>query len=180
MAEKCILCNTVEGKTKLEKVYDDGKVTAVVHPRGAAVGHVFVFPNKHYQIFEQIPDYEAGHLFDVVNKISIAVFEALEVQGTNIILQNGVAAGQEIPHVCVHIIPRKEGDNLDFQWEPKRITEEQLSTVEQNLKKATADIGNFEKEEKKKKAKTKKKEKKKIDAEKEKENYMIKQLERIP
>jgi len=177
---KCILCNTVEGETKLEKIYEDDKVTAVVHPRGAAVGHVFVFPNEHYQIFEQVPDYEVEHLFDVVNKISIAVFEALGVQGTNIILQNGLAAGQEIPHVCIHIIPRKEGDDLDFQWEPKRLTEEQISTVEEKLKNVASDIGSFEKEKKKKEVKVKKEKKKRLKAEKEKENYMIKQLERIP
>ena len=60
---ECIFCNTVEGKTKLERVYEDKDLIAVVHPRGAVAGHVLVFPKKHYQIFEQIPDYEVKHLF---------------------------------------------------------------------------------------------------------------------
>ena len=99
--------------------------------------------------------------------------------GTNIILQNGVAAGQEIPHICVHIIPRNEGDGLDFQWEPKRLTEEQMSAVELKVKEASGEVGKFEDKEKKKPIKIEKKVKK-VKADDDKENYMIKQLERIP
>ncbi|MBR9691499.1 HIT family protein [Candidatus Woesearchaeota archaeon] len=177
----CIFCNTVEGKTKLEKVYEDAEVVAVVHPRGAVPGHILVFPKKHYQVFEIMPDYEIGHLFDVVNKISIAVFEAIQAQGTNIIMQNGVSAGQELPHVVVHIIPRKEGDGLDFQWTPKQMTQEEVSSIELKLKEAASEIGEFEKEKKKEAVKVEGKEEKKKPAdEEEKDEDMAKQLERIP
>ncbi len=176
----CIFCNTIEGKTKLEKIYEDKEVVAVVHPRGSVVGHVIVFPKKHYQIFEQMPDYETAHLFNVVNKISVAVFEAIKSAGTNIILKNGVAAGQEIPHVCVHIIPRSEGDDIGLQWDPKQMTQEQMSSVELKLKDAASEIGDFEKEKRKEPVKIEKNETKKLTAEEEKENYLIKQLERIP
>ncbi len=175
----CIFCNTVKGKTKLEKIYEDKDFIAVAHPRPAVPGHVFVFPKQHYQIFEQVPDYEVAALFNVVNKISVAVFEAVKAAGTNIILQNGVAAGQEIPHICVHIIPRNEGDGLDFQWEPKPLTEEQMSAVEKKVKEASGEVGQFEDKKKKEPIKIEKKVKK-VKDEEGKENYMIKQLERIP
>jgi len=176
----CIFCNAVKGETKFRKIYEDAEVFAVAHPRGAAPGHILVFPKKHYQIFEQIPDYEITHLFSVVNKLSIAVFEGIKAEGTNIIIQNGVAAGQEIPHVCIHIIPRKQDDELPLQWKPKRLTEEQMSAVELKLKGAASEIGAFETEKKKEHVKTEKEETKILKAEKEKENYMIRQLERIP
>lgn len=175
----CIFCNAEKGETKLDRIYEDKEIVAVVHPRPAVPGHVIVFPKKHYQIFEQISDYEAAGLFNIANKISIAVFEGIKAAGTNIILQNGVAAGQEIPHVCIHIIPRKEGDNIDFQWQPKRLTEEQMSSVELKVKEAASEIGKFEKEKKKESVKIEKKIEK-IKAEEQKENYLIKQLERIP
>ena len=126
----CIFCNAVNGETKLEKVYEDKEVLAVIHPRGAVPGHIIVIPKKHYQIFEQVPDYEITHIFDVVNKLSIAVFEGVKSAGTNIIIQNGVAGGQEVPHVVIHIIPRSEGDTLDFQWDPKQMTQEEMSSIE--------------------------------------------------
>jgi len=175
----CIFCNTVKGETKLDKIYEDKDMIAVMHPRPAAPGHILAFPLKHYQIYEQIPDYELIHLFNVVNKLSIAVFEGAAAAGTNIIVQNGVAAGQEIPHVVVHIIPRQEGDNVGLQWDPRQLTQEQMASVELKLKEAASEIGSFEKEKKKEAVKIEKKTEK-IKAEEEKENYLIKQLERIP
>jgi len=177
MSETCVFCQAVKGKVKLEKIYEDDKIAAVLHPRPAAKGHVLVFSKKHYNILEQIPDYEIGEIFKKVNKISIAAFEGVKAQGTNIIIQNGVAAGQEIPHVSVNIIPRKENDGINFQWQPKQLTEEEMSTVELQLKEEAEKIGGFEKEEKKEPVKLDKKaEKLKADE----ENYLIKKLIRIP
>lgn len=175
----CLFCKAVKGKTKLEKIYEDKKAIAAMHPAPASLGHVLVFPKTHYQIVEQIPDYEIASLFKLVNKLSSAVFEALGVKGTNIIIQNGVAAGQEIPHVCIHIIPRDDNDNINLLWKPKQLNEEEMSTVELKLKEGTKDIGSFETEEKKAPVKIEEKTEKLKQTEKG-ENYLIKQLERIP
>lgn len=177
MSESCLFCQAVKGKTKLEKIYEDDKIVAVLHPRPAARGHVMVFSKKHYNILEQVPDFEVGEIFKKINKISIAAFEGVKAQGTNIIVQNGVAAGQEVPHVSVHIIPRTENDGLNFQWQPKQLTEEEMSTVELQLKKEAETIGDFKKEEKKEPVEIEKKAKKlKVDE----NNYLVKKLTRIP
>ena len=139
-----------------------------------------VFPKKHYQIVEQIPDYEFGHLMNVVNKISTAVFEGAGAQGTNIIIQNGLAAGQQIPHVSVHIIPRRENDNLVLQWDTKQLPEEEMSTVELQLKEETKNIGAFQKAPKAEPVKLEKKPEKVEPELSDQENYLIKQLRRIP
>ena len=181
MAETtCLFCNASTGKAKLEKIYEDEKMIAVMHPNPAALGHVLVFPKKHYQIVEQIPDYEIADLFKKINKISIAVFEGARTQGTNIIVQNGVAAAQKIPHVCFHVIPRTENDGLNLQWQPKQLTEEEMSTIELKIKEETANIGGFETEEKKEPIKLEKSAEKIEEKEGEEENYLIKQLRRIP
>lgn len=174
----CIFCDDIK-EGKLERVYEDKELIAVVHPKPAVPGHLLVIPKKHYPIIEQIPDYEVSHLFNVANKLSVAVFEASQSQGTNIILQNGIAAGQEIPHVCLHIIPRTEGDGIDFQWKPKQLTQEEMSAVETKLKSAAKEIGIFETEKKKEPVKIEKKLKTIKDTE-DRENYLIKQLERLP
>ena len=180
MAEtSCIFCQTVKGKTKLEKIYEDEKIVATLHPTPAAKGHILVFPKKHYQIVEQIPDYEIGEIFKKINKLSVAGFEGVKAVGSNIIVQNGVAAGQKIPHVCINIIPRVENDGLNFQWQPKQLTEEEMSTVELKVKEETEKIGGFEKEEKKEPIKLEEK-REKIKEEGEEESYLIKQLRRIP
>ena len=177
MTDTCVFCQAVKGKTKLEKIYEDDKIIGVLHPRPASKGHIIVFPKTHYNILEQFPDYEVGDLFKKINKISVAAFEGVKAQGTNIIIQNGVAAGQEIPHTSVHIIPRIENDGINFQWKPKQLTEEEMSTVELTLKKEAESIGGFQKEEKKEPIKLEKKPKKVLSDE---ENYLIKKLQRIP
>ena len=51
---ECIFCNAIKGETELEVIYEDKEVMAIIHPRPAVPGHIFVFPKNHYQIFEQL------------------------------------------------------------------------------------------------------------------------------
>ncbi len=177
MTDKCLLCRELE--TKKNIIYEDDSVAVMMGPAPAAPGHVMVVPKKHYPIIEQIPDDEFGKIFNIVNKVSTAIFEAAEATGTNIIIQNGVAAGQLIPHAFIHVIPRNDEDDLDFQWQPKQIAPDQFSKVETNLKKAAESIEIGKKKKKEEKPVIEKKGPEKMKATK-KENYMIKQLERIP
>ena len=172
---KCLLCET--GKVKGEKIYEDDQVVAVLAPQHTTEGHVIVFPKNHYPIFDQVPDQELEYFFNLVNKLSVAIFEAAGASGTNIIIQNGVAAGQQFHHFAVHIIPRKEEDGLNFLWESKQLNEEEMSTAELKLKDASSSLGSFNK-----KKNEPIKIEKKVEKIKEKngENYLTKQLERIP
>jgi len=176
MKEDCPVCESIHSNEK--KLYEDDKVVALMSKRPCTEGHVIVMPKEHYPIIELVPDYIISHLFTVVNKISIAVFDAVSAQGTNILVNNGIAAGQEWAHFMVHIIPRKEGDELSFVWNPKQLSEEEMSTIELNFKEETKNIGVFE-EEKPKPVSIDKKKKEEVRIEEE-ENYMINQLRRIP
>lgn len=171
----CEFCQIIEKKISAKMIFEDEKALAILSPHPCCTGHIILMPKEHFSIIEQVPDYLIAHLSKIVNKISIAVFEILQAKGTNILIQNGVAAGQKTNHFMIHIIPRKENDGLDFQWQTKQLNEEQMSTVEIKLKEESKGIGEFEKEEKKPV---------KLDKEIEKinkeENYLVKQLERIP
>jgi len=175
---ECEYCRIAEKKMEAKKIFEDNKVIAILSEKPASLGHIIVFPKQHFPIIENIPDHLTAHIFQIVNKLSIAVFDSLGAQGTNIIVNNGVSAGQDKAHFCVHIIPRKENDNLGLTWETKHLDEEQMSTIELNLKEETKNIGEFEKE-----APTPKKadiKKETISGDENKENYLIKQIQRIP
>ena len=171
----CEFCQIIDKKAEAKRVFEDEKALAILSPHPCCAGHILLMPKEHYSIIEQVPDYLIAHLSKIVNKISIAVFEILQAKGTNVLIQNGVAAGQKTNHFMIHIIPRKENDGFNFQWQPKQLNEEQMSTIELNLKEVTKGIGEFEKEENKPV---------KLDSEIEKinkeDNYLIKQLNRIP
>lgn len=144
MAE-CEFCKLVEKGVKL---FEDEKVVAVLHNAPAAKGHVLVLPKEHFAIIEQTPDFIASRMFEVANKVSTVMFETLNAQGTNLVIENGTGANQKIPHLAVNVIPRMQGDGLSFQWQPRKLPEEQMSDIEIRLKGETEKIGEFEKEKK--------------------------------
>jgi len=175
--ENCIVCQIIDNKIPSKKVYEDDLVLGVLDVNGSNPGHCFVMPKNHYPIIEQVPDREIGKLFQVSNKISTAIFESLGVQGTNIFVANGVPAGQTVAHFTINVIPRTENDGINLQWQPKQLTEEEMSTVELKLKEHTKNIGHFEKEEKKT---AKVHAPKQVVLSDEEEEYFSKQMRRLP
>ena len=72
-------------------------------------------------------------MFKVCNKISTILFDKLGAHGTNVIVNNGLDAGQEFPHVVIHVLPRKENDKLDFEWKSKQVTEQSLKAMKNRI-----------------------------------------------
>jgi histidine triad (HIT) family protein len=176
--ESCLLCQIIEGKIPSKKVYEDDSILAVLDVNGANPGHCFVLPKNHYPIIEQVPDPEIAKLFQVANKISSAIFENLGVHGTNLFVTNGVPAGQTVAHFMIHVIPRTENDGINLQWQPKQLTEEEMSTVELKIKEQTKNIGGFKTE---KEERVVRHPKPTIaPADEEGEDYFDRQLRRIP
>jgi len=176
--ESCLLCQIIEGKIPSKKIYEDDLILAVLDVNGANPGHCFVLPKNHYPILEQVPDPEIAKLFQVANKISSAIFENLGVQGTNIFAANGVPAGQTVAHFMLHVIPRIENDGVNLQWQPKQLTEEEMSTVELKIKEQTKNIGSFKAEETGKMVKEP--EPTASSSEDDEEDYFGRQLNRVP
>lgn len=140
----CVFCKLIEQKKHV--LYEDEKVVALVPPKAFVAGHVVVLPREHAPIIEKVPDMVVGRMFQVVNKVGMAVFEAIGAHGSNVLMQNGVAAGQAQNHAMVHVIPRFENDGLQLGWQPKQGNEEELSTLELKFKEHTKSVGIFEKE----------------------------------
>ena len=110
--QQCIFCQIIGGKVPSKKVYEDDKCLAVLDVNPAAIGHVLLLPKEHYAIMPQIPDEELGYLFSIAKHISQSMLRKLKVEGTNIFVANGLAAGQKAQHFMIHIIPRKDGDGV--------------------------------------------------------------------
>ncbi len=131
--KQCIFCQIVAGKVQSKKIYEDDEVLAILDVNPANPGHILIMPKEHYSIMPQIPDEEIGHIFMVAKALSNTSLRALEVQGSNIIVANGVAAGQRAQHFMVHLIPRKENDGVDFQIPQKTIPDDELQKVRKAL-----------------------------------------------
>lgn len=101
-------------------------VMAVLDNAPATKGHVRVMPTEQTIIFEQASDEVAGELFSVANNLSSTLFEILQAKGSNLIIQNGQAAGQDENQLSLNIIPRFDEDNLNFIWQSEPASQEEL------------------------------------------------------
>ena len=131
--KQCIFCQIISGNVQSRKIYEDEHVLAVLDINPANPGHILVMPRDHYSIMPQIPQEEVEHIFLVAKMLLNASLRALEVQGSNIIVANGVVAGQRAQHFMVHLIPRKENDNLNFEVPQKNMPEKELESIQEML-----------------------------------------------
>ena len=128
--QQCIFCSIVSGKIEGKKIYEDDSVMAVLDIKPANKGHVLVIPKDHTQFSTQLKD--VGHFFTIVNKIVAKIFDTYQT-GCNIHAANGAEAGQQVPHFVVHVIPRFKEDKINFTWEGKEFSEEELNKIKEEL-----------------------------------------------
>ncbi len=134
----CEYCELMANKDLV--LYEDEAVVAALAPKPSGLGHVLVLPREHHTIIEQVPDEVVVRMFGVANQMSLLLFNTLGVKGTNIILENGIAAGQEVAHIGLHIIARLPDDGLNFEWERKEIPDEEMSAVENSIRASLAGV----------------------------------------
>jgi histidine triad (HIT) family protein len=122
-------CQICESKNENNLIYENDKIKIYLAFQPSAPGHIQIFPKTHYSIFEEVPDDMLNYISLVANKFSMILFELLKVHGTNIIIQNGVPAGQTLSHFSVHVIPRRTDDGLKLEWDMKQATPESLESM---------------------------------------------------
>ncbi len=166
----CTICDALQK----DVLYEDALAAVIAPEKPAVSGHLLVVSKAHHPSLEEVPEDIVSHCFLVANKTSSLIFEACGAQGTNVIIQNGLSAGQTMPHFSISVLPRKEGDGMSFAWTPKKIPDQKMNDVMQTLKDECDYIGQTEE---KNAVEIKKEEKKLAYSE---ENYLIKQLRRIP
>jgi len=136
--KQCIFCQMCMGRASSFKIYEDAQCMAILDIRPANPGHLLVMPKEHYSILPQVPTPLIDHLFLIVQKLSKVAIQSLGARGTNIIIANGLAAGQRAQHVMVHVIPRAEHDGVSFMIPQKDHSEDDLRSMHVSLKKKIA------------------------------------------
>ena len=177
---KCEYCEIVEGREKYAVLFQDEQMMIVVKDLVITPGQITLLSKEHFTILEMVPDPILEKCSILANKVSMAIFESLGSHGTNILIQNGLGAGQKVPHFAVEIVPRIENDNLPLQWPPQQLMEDDMDTAHLMIKQEGDKlIGLGTKKEKKEAASAKEPEK--VVAEKDgKKNYLLKSIKRLP
>ena len=108
----CVFCKIITGEIPSYKIYEDDQVFAFLDIKPVHHGHTLVISKKHVANLEEISETDLQAVILTVKKIGQMLKNKLGVLGYNVSLNNDPVAGQEIPHLHFHIIPRKIHDGL--------------------------------------------------------------------
>ncbi len=115
----CIFCKVVAGSIPSVKLYEDEHVLAFMDIGPIVKGHALVIPKIHYDPLMETPDPVLAALVSGVRKIACAQMAGLKADGINVTQANGRCAGQAIPHIHFHVIPRFNNDGHQWNWAAK-------------------------------------------------------------
>jgi histidine triad (HIT) family protein len=113
MTAPCAFCDLIQGAAEVSVCFEDSAAIAFMDIQPVNEGHVLVVPKRHYESLVDIPHEVAMHLFEVALNLGPAIRKVTGADGTNIIVSSGAAAGQDVFHYHVHVIPRRAGDGFD-------------------------------------------------------------------
>lgn len=113
--DTCLFCRIVSEEMEAAVVYEDEDVVVFLDHRPLFPGHCLVVPRKHFETLVELPENSIGSFFTRVQLMSKAVERAMEAEGTFVAMNNRVS--QSVPHLHVHVVPRKRKDGLKgFFW----------------------------------------------------------------
>lgn len=115
MANDCIFCKIIKGKVPCDKLYEDQLVLVFLDISPMNPGHTLVIPKQHYETIMDIPDDTLHKVIDTVKKVAKNLVVTKD-GGVNVIQNNYSVAGQVVPHLHFHVIPRHSGDGHSFNW----------------------------------------------------------------
>ena len=110
--EECLFCKIIKGEVPSYKIYEDDYTYAFLDISNDANGHILVIPKKHSTNVLDADDEILAHVMTTVKIISNHLVNNCGFDGVNILNANGKSAEQSVFHLHIHIIPRKNEDNM--------------------------------------------------------------------
>lgn len=140
----CIFCAIARGEAERSVVYEDSNVIAFMDILPVTPGHLLVAPKRHATYLADLePDTGSAMMQAAMACAAALRHSPLRTEGINLFLADGEAAGQEVLHVHLHVLPRFAGDGfglrIDYDAPPARSTlDYQADVIARNLEGATS------------------------------------------
>lgn len=129
----CVFCKIIAGEISSFKVYEDKNTLAFLDINPVNPGHTLVVPKKHFANFEEADEKTLCQIVKIVKKIGLTLKKNLAAPGYNVAVNNDPIAGQIVPHLHFHVIPRLPGDNLRL-WPQRQYQASQAEEVLNKIK----------------------------------------------
>ena len=132
----CRFCQIVAGDETAQVVFEDERTLAFLDNRPLFPGHSLLVPREHHETLGDLSDELIGPLFENARLLSVAVPKAMRKPGSFVAINNVVS--QSVPHLHVHVVPRKPKDGLrGFFWpRTKYDSDDQMREVAERIRKA--------------------------------------------
>jgi histidine triad (HIT) family protein len=129
MAE-CLFCRIVSGELPATVVHEDENTVAFLDHRPLFPGHTLLVPRQHVETLGDLDTKLVGPYFEAAQLLARAVEAAMSAEGTFVAMNNRVS--QSVPHLHVHIVPRRRKDGLKgFFWPRTKYTsDEEMEEVQ--------------------------------------------------
>lgn len=116
----CVFCDILAGQADGSFVYRDALCAAFMDIHQPNAGKLLVVPVQHAATLADLPPPTGGHMFQVAQRLAAALRRSnLPCDGVNLFLADGGAAGQEVFHVHLHVLPRVAGDGIALRFGPR-------------------------------------------------------------
>jgi histidine triad (HIT) family protein len=112
MSEACVFCEIVQGASPASVVYEDDLTMAFMNLNQFHPGHTLVIPREHLADVRELDDAAGAALMAGISRVARAVSAAFPCEGISVFHAIGPAAFQDVPHLHIHVLPRRTGDGL--------------------------------------------------------------------
>jgi histidine triad (HIT) family protein len=116
-AKPCVFCAIINGEATAENIDDSEHYIAFLDHRPLFHGHTLLVPKLHVQLLSDLPADRVGEFFLEAQRLERAVEDGLAADGSMILINNVVS--QSVPHLHLHVIPRRRKDGLRFWLGPR-------------------------------------------------------------
>ncbi len=138
---ECVFCRIVAGDSPASVVYEDDVVMAFLDLRPLNPGHTLVIPKRHAASLAELDEETGRQMWAVAQRTTAALRRSgVRCEGVSLRLSDGEAAGQEIPHVHLHVIPRYRGEPVKAGPSPLP-TRDDLDRVAVQIRTAYEQLG---------------------------------------
>jgi histidine triad (HIT) family protein len=140
-SQGCVFCAIVQGSSDASFIYRDSDIVAFMDIRPVTEGHLLVIPAEHWVTIDEVPEDIAGRMMIVGSRAAKALAESgVRMEGYNLFVANGEAAGQEVFHVHLHVIPRFAEDGFGFKFPPGYGARPQRTQLEELAEKIRGEL----------------------------------------
>lgn len=134
MPADCIFCKVATKQLAATVVFEDELTIAFLDHRPLFHGHCLLVPKEHFETLADLPSKLIAPIFENAQLLSLAIEKAMGAQGSFVAMNNRVS--QSVPHLHVHLVPRRKGDGLKgFFWpRTKYASQEEMVSVQDLIK----------------------------------------------